>query len=115
VQATADAWLDQHLADLWPAIATASGGVDRRELVDTYLRANVDPSERYVMSVAGSNGARLKANATGIRNLVITGDWIDNGFNAGCVEAACMAGMQAANALLGRDLQAGIVGRELCG
>lgn len=114
VQAHVNTWLDHRLADVWPAIATSAGGIDRSTLVDTYLRANIDPSERYVMSVAGSNRARLKANATGISNLVITGDWTDNGFNAGCVEAACMAGMQAANALLGHDLNAGIIGRELC-
>ena len=66
------------------------------------------------MSVAHSSAARLKANATGFDNLLITGDWIDNGFNAGCVEASAMAGIEAGNALLGRDLYDGVIGRELC-
>ena len=66
------------------------------------------------MSVAGSASARIKANETGFDNLVITGDWIDNGFNAGCVEAAAMAGLQAGNAVLGRPLYDGVTGQDLC-
>ena len=83
-------------------------------MVESFQRANIDPSERYVMSVAHSSAARLKANATGFDNLLITGDWIDNGFNAGCVEASAMAGIEAGNALLGRDLYDGVIGKELC-
>jgi uncharacterized protein with NAD-binding domain and iron-sulfur cluster len=114
VREASDAWLDTHLADLWPAIANGQGGIDRQQLMDSYLRANVDPSERYVMSVAGSSSARLKANASGVDNLFLAGDWIDNGFNAGCVEASFMSGMQAGNAILGRPLNEGVQGRELC-
>jgi uncharacterized protein with NAD-binding domain and iron-sulfur cluster len=114
VREASDAWLNTHLADLWPAIANGQGGIERGQLMDSYLRANVDPSERYVMSVAGSSSARLKANASGVDNLFLAGDWIDNGFNAGCVEASFMSGMQAGNAILGRPLNDGVQGRELC-
>jgi len=34
--------------------------------------------------------------------MVLAGDWTDCGLNAGCVEAAVVSGLQAANALLGR-------------
>ena len=34
-------------------------------------------------------------------NLRITGDWIKTGVNAGCVEAAVMAGMQTSRSLCG--------------
>jgi uncharacterized protein with NAD-binding domain and iron-sulfur cluster len=112
-QAASNTLLDRQLADLWPAVPNGRGGIQRDQVMDSYVRANVDPSERYVMSVAHSNSARLKANETGCDNLVITGDWIDNGFNAGCVEASFMAGMQAGNAVLGRPLNQGIKGREL--
>lgn len=115
VREASDTWLNSRLADLWPAIANGEGGIDRQQLMDSYLRANVDPSERYVMSVAGSASARLKANASGLSNLFLAGDWTDNGFNAGCVEASFMSGMQAGNAMLGYPLNAGIQGRELCG
>jgi len=113
-QQASDDWLDHRLAVLWPTISNGTGGIRRTELLDTYVRANTDPSERYVMSVAGSTSARLKANATGLDNLYLAGDWTDNGFNAGCVEAAFMGGLRAGNAMLGHPLNEGIKGRELC-
>ena len=111
----ADGKLLADIDDLWPDAALPAGGLNPALVIDRYDRANIEPSERYVLSVAGSTGHRLKANASGFDNLVLTGDWIDNGFNAGCVEAAFMAGLQAANVLLGKaDLNDGVIGRELC-
>jgi uncharacterized protein with NAD-binding domain and iron-sulfur cluster len=78
--------------------------------VSKYLRANIDPSERYVLSVAGSTKCRLRANESGLSNVVLAGDWTNNGFNAGCIEAATMSGIQAANAIQGRPLNYGITG-----
>ncbi|QDD88770.1 NAD(P)-binding protein [Pseudomonas oryzihabitans] len=66
-----------------------------------YWRANVDPSERYVQSVAGSSRQRLATDGTVCCNLYLTGDWIDNGFNMGCVESATLSGLQTARAILG--------------
>ncbi|HEX9103802.1 MAG TPA: hypothetical protein VF997_16440, partial [Polyangia bacterium] len=37
----------------------------------------------------------------GCRNLFLAGDWVRTGINGGCIEAATMAGMQAARALSG--------------
>lgn len=111
-QATQDL-LDGQLGGLWPQAVNAAGALKDGWLLDRYQRANVDPSERYVLSVAGSEAARLKANASGFDNLILTGDWIDNGFNAGCVEASAMAGLQAGNTVLGKDLYDGVIGQEL--
>lgn len=66
-----------------------------------FWRSNVEPSERYVLSVAGSSKYRLKANESGYKNLYLTGDWIQNGMNVGCVEAAVMAGMHTSRAICG--------------
>ncbi len=97
---------------LWPAVATPQG-FDWSCLIDTtaaqgekrfdsqYWRANVDPSERYVLSVVNSTQHRLQTDGTGFSNLYVTGDWIKTGVNAGCVEAAVMAGMQTSRALSG--------------
>jgi uncharacterized protein with NAD-binding domain and iron-sulfur cluster len=63
---------------------------------------NIDPSDRYVQSVPGSDKYRLRSDESGYDNLVLAGDWTDSGYNAGCIEAAVMSGLQAANALLGR-------------
>jgi uncharacterized protein with NAD-binding domain and iron-sulfur cluster len=106
--------LDTQLGWLWPKAVDGTGALKEGWLLDRYQRANVDPSERYVLSVAHSESARLKANASGFDNLVLTGDWIDNGFNAGCVEASAMAGLQAGNSVLGKDLYDGVIGQELC-
>ena len=47
---------------------------------------------------------RLRADASGYANLSLAGDWTDNGLNAGCIEAAVVSGIQAANAVRGRPL-----------
>ena len=75
------------------------------------VKADSAPSERYVRSLADSAKYRLPANGSGFENLVITGDWIQNGYNAGCVEAAVWSGIQAANTILGRPLNEGVMTR----
>jgi uncharacterized protein with NAD-binding domain and iron-sulfur cluster len=109
-KANALAQLEQRIGALWPA---ARNGFQWQWLVDPlqaqgparfdrqYWRANVDPSERYVLSVPGSGAARLTSAATGLSNLYLAGDWLRTGVDAGCVEAAVMGGMQASRALSG--------------
>ena len=77
-------------------------GVDR--LTGQYFRANIEPTEHYVLSVTGSSKYRLAANESGYDNLVITGDWTKNPLNAGCIEAAVMSGMLSAQAVQGNPL-----------
>ena len=100
-----------NMQPLWP-LAYDQNGFDwsvlyandvsgKARLDQQYWRVNVDPSERYVLSVAGSSQYRLATDGTQFSNLFITGDWIKTGVNAGCVEAAVMAGMQTARALCG--------------
>lgn len=78
-----------------------------------YLRANADPSDRYVLSLPGTGRLRLRADESGYDNLVLAGDWIDTGLNAGCIESAVMSGVQAANAVTGSALLRGITGFHL--
>ena len=77
---------------------------DETRLDGQYLRANVDPSDRYVLSLPGTGRYRLRADESGYGNLALAGDWIDSSLNAGCIEAAVVSGIQAANAVLGRPL-----------
>ena len=72
----------------------------QKRFYSQYWRVNIDPSERYVLSVPGSTKYRLKTDESGFDNLYLTGDWIDNGYNSGCVEATVMSAMQAARAIL---------------
>ena len=53
------------------------------------------------------------ADESGYDNLVLAGDWTDNGLNAGCIEAATLSGLQAANAVLGRSRSHRIAGTWL--
>jgi len=72
-----------------------------QRLVSQYIRANIDPSERYVLSVAASTQYRIEPQASGFQNLYLAGDWTLNGFNAGCIEATVMSGMLASYGICG--------------
>ena len=63
-----------------------------------------------MLSLAGSTKYRLRADESDLSNVVLAGDWTNNGFNAGCVEAATMSGIQAANTIRRRPLNEGIEG-----
>jgi uncharacterized protein with NAD-binding domain and iron-sulfur cluster len=124
VRSSAERFLDRCGAGLWPGAATADGGfpwdllcapggdaVAGPERFGTqYWRANVDPSDRYVLALPGSGPYRLPADGSGLDNLYLAGDWIDNGLNAGCIESAVLGGLQAANAVEGRRPDAGTSG-----
>ncbi len=104
--------LQHEIFNLWPAVATPRS-FDWQVLVDPgnasgqarfdaqFWRANIDPSELYVLSVVGSTQYRLRSEASGFSNLYLAGDWLKTGLNAGCVEAAVMGGMQASRAICG--------------
>ena len=66
-----------------------------------FWRGNIDPTERYVLSVKGSTQSRIRASDTGYDNLFCAGDWTYTGLNYGCVEAATMSGMEASRAVCG--------------
>lgn len=94
----------------WDLLADGGAAVGAARFDSQFWRANVDPSERYVQSLAGSGVHRIKPGETGFDNLVITGDWTDCGLNAGCVEAAVMSGRLASNAITGLPKLEDIVG-----
>jgi uncharacterized protein with NAD-binding domain and iron-sulfur cluster len=94
----------------WDLLWDEAGSTGESRLESQYLRANVDPSSRYVLSLPGTGRARLRADESGYTNLFLAGDWTDSGLNAGCIEAAVMSGIQAANAVRGRPLLDGVTG-----
>jgi len=75
-----------------------------------YWRANVNPSDRYTLSLPGSSAYRISPLDAAYDNLVIAGDWTQCGFNAGCVEAAVMSGRLAAHAIAQSPALEDIVG-----
>jgi uncharacterized protein with NAD-binding domain and iron-sulfur cluster len=94
----------------WELLCGANGAEGSARLDSQYWRANVEPAMQYVQALPGTGRLRPRANASGYENLFLAGDWIDCGLNAGCIEAAVLAGLQAANAICGRPLTYGIVG-----
>jgi uncharacterized protein with NAD-binding domain and iron-sulfur cluster len=121
VRANAIELVEQKLAHLLPGVSSRGAfrwellcgrnGHSGPEAIDTqFYLANVDPSDRYVRCVPGSDAHRLRPDESGYDNLVLAGDWTDNGLNAGCIEAATISGLQAANAILGRSRNYRIAG-----
>lgn len=94
----------------WSLLVGGGEATGEKRFASQFWRANIDPSERYVQSVPGSNQYRIKTADTGYHNLYVVGDWIDCGLNVGCVEAAVMAGMEASYAISGSPQLAEIIG-----
>jgi uncharacterized protein with NAD-binding domain and iron-sulfur cluster len=76
----------------------AARGLDGH-VVDRYVRANVSPSERYVLSPPGRIRSRLAPGETRWTNLALAGDWTRTVINAGSFEAAVRSGREAARVL----------------
>jgi len=96
-------YLKKHLQHLVNGAYDSQGNFKENYLTSSYVRANISPSERYVLSVKGSSKYRIFTNETGVSNLYITGDWIQNGFNAGFVEGAAVAGIWTARKVSGNN------------
>ena len=114
VRRNAVGFLNRQVAHLWPdavrdgqfrwetLVGTDGGrapatGEDR--FASQYWTANVNPSDRYALSLPGSSAYRISPLDQTYDNLTVAGDWTDCGFNAGCVEAAVMSGRLAAHAI----------------
>ncbi len=108
------AWFERNTSAVWPAAAAPgdtrldwsllvdpAGRAGVRRLDGQFCRVNVEPSERFVLSVTGSTKYRMTADGSGVTDLYLTGDWVRNGFNVGCVESTVMSGLQCARAISG--------------
>ncbi|MDP1819051.1 MAG: FAD-dependent oxidoreductase [Acidimicrobiales bacterium] len=105
---TTDEFLGEWSKALWPAGGPV--GLEDAGVVAHHVSANTDPSDGYVQSLPGSGAHRLRADGSGVEGLVLAGDWIDCGLNAGCIEAAAIAGVQACAAVEGRPLSERVLG-----
>ena len=70
-------------------------------LTDQHFQPSFEGSDRYTLAVPGSLTHRISPLARLVMNMTIAGDWTECGFNEGCIEAAVMSGMLAANAISG--------------
>jgi len=141
VRANAIAFLSGDIQHLWPKAMQRSGefrwdllvdpSVDKKKqtkrkkqtkekpplqesaLFDTqFWTANINPSDRYVLSLPGSAEHRISPLDNTYDNLTIAGDWTECSLNVGCVEAAVMSGRLAAHAIAGWPALEDIVGYD---
>ncbi len=77
-----------------------------------FWTANVNPSDRYVLSLPGTIRYRVSPLDANFDNLTIAGDWTASGLDSGCIESAVMSGRLAAHALSGRPALEEIVGYD---
>jgi uncharacterized protein with NAD-binding domain and iron-sulfur cluster len=119
VRAAAADFLEGPIREVWPGAFTSQGDfrweilsipsvaegksspAGRARFSTQYWRANVNPSDRYVIHTPGSFRYRISPLDMTYDNLTIAGDWTDSGFHSGCVEGAVMSGLLAAHALSG--------------
>jgi uncharacterized protein with NAD-binding domain and iron-sulfur cluster/ubiquinone/menaquinone biosynthesis C-methylase UbiE len=116
VRQNAVAFLNQHVAHLWPNAVQSPGsfrwdlladpngnstesGIGEDRFATQFWIANVNPTDRYVLSLPGSVQHRISPLDDTYDNLTIVGDWTECGLNLGCVEAAVMSGRLAAHHL----------------
>ncbi len=113
VRQNAIRFLNEDIVHLWPKAtregvfrwdtlvgsAGATEGNPEDRFAGQYWRANVNPSDRYVLSLPGSLRHRISPLESACDNLTVAGDWTDCGFNEGCIEAAVMSGRLAAHAI----------------
>ena len=129
VRLNAIAFLNQHVVKLWPraqrepgvfrwevlALPTPAAGAssaDASRFASQFWTANVNPSDRYSLSLPGTLKYRISPLDRSFDNLTIAGDHSDCGFNEGCVEAAVMSGRLAAHAISGLPRLEDIMGYD---
>ncbi len=101
--------LDPRLFDpqlLW----APEGMVGNERVLYQYVKANIDPPERYMQGPPSTATLRMMPWATGVDGLVAAGDWVYTGFNSGCFEGAVIGGALAAFAISGEGKPSTIPG-----
>ncbi len=116
VRRNAISFLNNEIGQLWPR-AVAHPGQFRWDLLldvngtnagegesrfdSQFWTANVSPTERYVLSLPGTQKYRISPLDNTYDNLTIAGDWTACGLDTGCVESAIISGRLAAHAISG--------------
>jgi len=107
-------WLEKYTKDVMPnwadslyeSMVAPPQVVGRDRLRHQYYRLNFEPTELYVLTLAGSVKHRPAPWAVHptkdiqpFKNMALAGDHTRNGFNIGCAEAAVTSGVMLARAL----------------
>ncbi|HWB80916.1 MAG TPA: hypothetical protein VG755_38400, partial [Nannocystaceae bacterium] len=112
------AWLERNHRELFPrgperyedllALLHVPDGVDARAPADRlaaqWFNIACYPSDLYVLSRPGEMRLRMAPHESGVRFMMLAGDWTKTDLNCGCVEASTQSGMLAARALSGEPV-----------
>ena len=130
VRRSAIQFLNSQIGQIWPkavrngafrwevliapdeASAPSADSADESRFDTQYWIANVDPTERYALSVPGSQKYRISPLDNTYDNLTVAGDWTACGLDTGCVEAATISGRLAAHAISNYPALEDIVGYD---
>lgn len=124
VKADALGWMTSWLDTIWTNIGSGTNfrwdllhspgsAVGSARLDEQFWRANINPTERYVLSLPNTLKHRMEPGRSGYSNLYLAGDWTRvPEINAGCVEVAAMSGLMAASALSGVYIPIVTIGSE---
>jgi len=89
----------------WDLLHSEVAATGQARFDQQFWRANISPSERYVLSLPNTLQYRLEPGKSGYANLFLAGDWTKTPeVNAGAVEVAAMSGLAAASALSGVEI-----------
>ena len=122
-------FMSAQVKHLWPRATTPAGAfrwdllvssdpdadqtlVGPERIRDQFVSANVNPSDRFTLSLPGSTKYRISPLDDTYDNLTVVGDWTSCGFNESCVEAAVMSGRLGAHAISRSPPLAAIVGYD---
>jgi uncharacterized protein with NAD-binding domain and iron-sulfur cluster len=90
----------------------AEGQMGRERVHHQFVSANVNPTDRFTLSLPGSTRFRISPLDDTYDNLTLVGDWTACGFNESCVEAAVMSGRLGAHAISRSPRLSAIVGYD---
>ncbi len=114
VKAIAWQWLTDNAGLIWPkaSVPFNPNGLDWDALYDLkdgdnaarfnaqFFRANIAPSERYVLCVPRDEEVRMTRGKTPFINIYVAGDYVFTGI-LGSIEASVMTGMMASRTISG--------------
>jgi uncharacterized protein with NAD-binding domain and iron-sulfur cluster len=127
VRRDAISFLNRHIRQLWPLAVsrigrfrwellvsqTSDAGVEGEDRFNSqFYTANVNPTDRYVLSTPGTQKYRISPLDNTYDNLTIAGDWTACGLDTGCVESAVISGRLAAHAISGYPALPDIIGYD---
>jgi uncharacterized protein with NAD-binding domain and iron-sulfur cluster len=115
VRTSVGQYMGAYIGQLWPRLGGRLPGVldlapheirdpvlEPSEAEGVFLRANIDPSERYVLAAPSTSRYRLEPDRSGFLNLFLAGDWTWSELNLGTVESAVMSAKHAVAGITGR-------------